>query len=74
MVRADSRRTYSAASAPRHSPIWTFQFEELFAMELSGLEPLDGLSISTSKSLMHASRHREFSLSVGEHEQRFVFL
>jgi hypothetical protein len=43
-------------------------------MEFSGLEPLDGLSISTGKSLMHASRHREFSFSVGEHEQRFVFL
>jgi hypothetical protein len=28
----------------------------------------------SSKPLMHTSRHREFPFSVGEHEQRLVFL
>ena len=43
-------------------------------MDFSGLGVLNGLSISISNPLMHVSRHREFSLSVAEHEQRFVFL
>ena len=41
--------------------------------DFSGLELLNVLSISIGEALMHVSRHREFFLSVGEHQQRFVF-
>jgi hypothetical protein len=57
-----------AGPALRHSPIWTFPISSNAAMDFRGLELLNGLSIRSSKPLMHVSRNREFSLSVREHE------